>query len=125
MTYQALQSLVLDVRLIQRQKVPFAYVPGTAHTGLTGAGTIAVQGLLGLSVVITAQPGYFSSDMAPVASTFKFGSLSWGTTDGYELRHVVTHNPHLFTGIDGDIAAIGYLFEPGVTATILELLREA
>jgi hypothetical protein len=112
------------VTLMQRQNVPFAYVPGAVHSGLTGAGTFAVQGILGLSVNATAKPGYLSSDMAPVQSWFKLGELSWGTADGWLARRIVTHDPHLYLGIEGDITAVAYEFEPGVTATITELVRE-
>jgi hypothetical protein len=113
-----------DVALIQRQKVPFAYIPGALHTGLTGAGTIVVGQVLGLSVITTAMPGYFSSDLAPVASWFKIGELSWGTANGWSARRIVTHNPHLFLDLDADITEVAFLFEPGVTANILELVRE-
>lgn len=110
--------------LIQRQKVPFGYVPGVLHTGLTGAGTFDVQGILGLSIESTTIPPYLSATMAPVNSYFKLGEVAWGTADGFEPRRIITHNPHLFTDIDGDVTQVAYLFESGVTANILELLRE-
>jgi hypothetical protein len=113
------------VTLIQRQKVPFAYIPGALHTGLVGAGTFAVQGILGLSIQATTIPPYLSSDMAPVQSWFKLGEVSWGTSDGWQPRRIVTHNPHLFLDIDGDVTEVAYQFEPGVHANILELIREA
>jgi hypothetical protein len=113
-----------DVSLIQRQHVPFAYVPGTLHTGLSGSGTFTVQGILGLAVDSTAKPAYLSSDMAPVASWFKLGEISWGTADGWTARRVVTHDPHLFLEIGADVTTCAYLFEPGVTANIRELIRE-
>jgi len=113
-----------DVQLIQRQHVPFAYVAGTLHTGLSGAGTITVSTILGLSIQTTTMPPYLSSDMAPVQSWFKLGEVSWGTPDGWMARRIVTHNPHLYLDIDGDITEVGYLFEPGVVANILELVRE-
>lgn len=113
-----------DVQLIQRQHVPFAYVAGTLHTGLSGAGTITVSTILGLSIQTTSMAPYLSSDMAPVESWFKLGEISWGTSDGWMARRIVTHNPHLYLDIDGDITEVGYLFEPGVVANILELVRE-
>jgi hypothetical protein len=112
------------VQLIQRQHVPFGSIPGMSHTGLTGSGTLSVQGILGLSVTPTVIPGYLSATMAPVNSYYRLGEISLGTAAGWERRMIVTHNPHLFTGIDGDITLVGYLFEPGVTATIQELVRE-
>lgn len=124
----ALTQIVVQVAtsttLIQRQSVPFAYVPGTLHSGLSGAGTITIAGVLGLSVQTTSLPGYLGSDMAPVASWFKLGELSLGNTDGWAARRIVTHNPHLFLDLDADLTTVGYLFEPGITANILELIRE-
>ncbi len=112
-----------DIQLIQRQHVPFAYVSGTLHTGLSGAGMITVSPLLGLSIQTTTIPAYLSSDMAPVQSWFKLGEISWGTADGWSARRIVTHNPHLFLEIDGDITTVAYQFELGVVANILELIR--
>jgi hypothetical protein len=113
-----------DIQLIQRQAVPFAYVPGTLHTGLSGAGTITLSSPLGLIVQSTALPGYLSSDMAPVASYFKIGEISLGTVDGWTARRIVTHNPHLYVDVDADMTRLGYLFEAGVTANVQELVRE-
>jgi hypothetical protein len=77
-----------------------------------------------LAVDSTAKPAYLSSDMAPVASWFKLGEISWGTADGWTARRVVTHDPHLFLEIGADVTTCAYLFEPGVTANIRELIRE-
>jgi hypothetical protein len=113
-----------DVQLIQRQHVPFAYVPGTLHSGLSGSGTIAIVNVLGISVQVTTIPGTLSSDMAPVQSWFKLGELSFGTSDGWLARRIVTHNPHLFLDLNADLTELAYQFEPGVVANILELVRE-
>ena len=118
-----IQAIRSQVDFVQRQSVPDAYAYGTLHTGLSGAGTIAVVELLGVSIQTTSMPGYFSSDLAPVASWFKLGELSFGTPDGWQARRIVTHNPHLFLELGADITTIAYLFEPGVVANIQELIR--
>jgi hypothetical protein len=112
------------VTLIQRQHVPFAYLKGAAHTGLAGAGTFAVHGILGLSLTPTSIPGWLSSDMAPVASYYRLGDVSVGTADGWVRRQVVTHDPHLMLEIPGDVTEVAYRFEPGVVCDIVELVRE-
>ena len=112
------------VTLMQRQSVPFAYVLGTRHSGLSGAGTFAVQGILGLSVEVTTIPPRLSATMAPVNSWFRFGELSLGTAEGWERRLLVTHNPHLFLEVQADISVVAYQFEAGVVANIVELVRE-
>ena len=121
---QAIVNDYKETTLIQRQAVPFGYVPGFLHIGLTDAGTIDVQGILGLSIESTTTPPTLSSNLAPVASYFKLGEISMGTADGFAPRRIVTHNPHLFLDIDGDITQVAYLFMPGVVANILELIRE-
>jgi hypothetical protein len=113
-----------QVGLIQSQGTPFTYLTGAVHTGLTGVGTFDVRGILGLSIHSTTIPSYLSSDMVPVQSWFRLGEVSWGTTDGWMARHIVTHDPHLFLGIEGGISRVGYHFLPGVVANITELVRQ-
>jgi hypothetical protein len=113
-----------DVTLIQRQEVPFAYVPGPSFTGLTGSGTLTVQGILGANVAISSSPSWMTSTMAPVASVWKYGEIAFGTSDGWLRRDVITHNPHLLLRVSGAVTRLAYTFEPGVTASIETLLRE-
>jgi hypothetical protein len=113
------------VTLIQRQKVPFAYVRGAPTAGLTGNGQLAVQGILGCSVNITGAPSYLGSDMDPTArSTYFFGWLNLGTPDGWLRKVKLTHAPQVVLDIDGDVTAIEYQLEPGVTASLTPLVRE-
>lgn len=112
------------VNLIQRQVAPFAYVPGTSHYGLSGQGTIFTADILGVAVQITSAPGYLTSDMEYPQSTYRFGDISFGTADGWLTKAKVTHNPHLFLPISGAITEIGYTFDTGVVANIVELVRE-
>ena len=121
---QSQKNMMNMLTLVQRQKVPFAFLEGARHSGLTGAGTFDVQGILGLSVQSTSVPGYLSASMAPVNSYFRLGELSLGTVQGWERRTLVTHNPHLLLDVEGDITKVGYLFEAGVVADIVELVRE-
>jgi hypothetical protein len=113
-----------DVILIQRQKVPFAYVRGTLHSGLTGTGTLAVQGILALSVQVTTMPIAASQDVAAATDYYQLGKVSVGTVDGWQRVRWITHNPMLIDQIDGDITLVGYWFPPGVVASIQELVRE-
>jgi hypothetical protein len=113
-----------DVTLIQRQAVPFAYVPGTLHSGLSDQGTFTCFGILGLSIDITSAPAYLGSDMETPPSSYKFGDISLGTSDGWQRKHWLTHDPQLILDIGADITIVGYTFVQGVTANILELVRE-
>src|ERR1700674_219849 len=51
-----LEQILGMVTLLQRQLAPFAYVSSTAHAGLTGSGTLSIQGLLGCKVQTTTRP---------------------------------------------------------------------
>lgn len=55
---QRLTQIYTLVTLIQRHAAPFAYVPGAVHSGLTGTGSFAISGLLGLRVQLASEhPG--------------------------------------------------------------------
>lgn len=119
-----LRTLTELLFIVQRQTVPFATAHGTVHSGLSGQGTFTTPGgLCGLSIDITTTPAYLSSDLATPPSTFKFGTIAWGTSDGYGPRRWITHDPHLFLNVEPSATSFGYTFEPGVVATITELQR--
>jgi hypothetical protein len=48
-----LDNLWAEVKTIQRYRVPFDTVPSTLHTGITGTGSLALPGLVGLRITIT------------------------------------------------------------------------
>jgi len=118
------QRIASMLTLVQRQSVPFAYVPGATHTGLSGNGSIAVQGIHGLSVDITASPSYLGSVSGTPTTKFDYGWVSVGTADGWERSTRLTHDGHLILGISGAATLVGYTFPSGVTASIKELVRE-
>ncbi len=113
-----------QVDLVQRQHVPFATLHGALHAGLTGAGTIAVQGLIGLSVAVTAAPAYLGADMETPPETFKFGDVTVGTADGYLRKTWLVKNPQLFFPIEGNVTVVAYDLRGGVTINLQELVRE-
>jgi hypothetical protein len=111
--------------LIQRQVAPFAYVPGTAHAALTGAGQFAVQGDIGISVDVTTVPGRAGSEYGNPLNLFDLGWLNVGTADGWVHRELITANPFLYLPPDmGVMTLVGYSLSPDVVATITELVRE-
>lgn len=123
----ALQTQVAIVnqttQLIQRQHVPFAYVPGTLHSGLTGAGQFAVQGILGLAVQLTTLPPGIGSTSDDPVEYFGAGWISTGTPDGWRRTSPIAHNP-FWLDVQPEDTLVGYTFEPGVVANIEEFLRE-
>jgi hypothetical protein len=120
-----LQQILGLVTLIQRQAVPFAYVTKTAHSGLTGAGTISINGILGVKVDVTTLPSSLGVTGTTPAEYFDLGWVSLGTPDGYPQSYRLEHNPQLLLparcSANTDLA---YDLHPGVVVTITELARE-
>jgi hypothetical protein len=120
-----LDHILGQVELIQRQLVPFAYLTGTSHPGLTGNGQFAVQGILGLKVSLTTVPSTVSTLNGDPLELFGAGEVAWGTADGFTERRQIRSNPFLAFPVDMSAATlVGYSFTPGVVATITELVRE-
>lgn len=121
----ALEQIRDLVTLIQRQEVPFGFIDGTAHSGLTGSAQLTVSGLLGIRVDLTTIPAYVGRiDGQPIVY-FDVGYVSLGTTAGFQRRELLRHDPqYVFSGEAGLYTRVAYTFPPGVVATITELLRE-
>jgi hypothetical protein len=123
-TRATLQSILDMVTLIQRQTVPFAYISGATHSGLTGTGSISVQGILGvlLNVSVPARAG---TEVGTPDTVYDCGWINFGTADGYSDRQFITSDSQVvFPAAAGAWTLVGYTFLPGVTVTITELIRE-
>lgn len=119
------QQILTMVNLIQRQAVPFAYVAGPAHTGLSGTGTISVSGILGLAVMLTTVPTQLGDELGTPPRLFDAGWLNLGTSDGYERYEPVTSAAQLVIPPSASlVTTVGYSLHSGVVATITELIRE-
>jgi hypothetical protein len=123
---QAYLDLILKaVTLIQRQAVPFAYVTSTAHTGLSGAGTIPINGLLGVKVTATTVPANLGVIGTTPAEHFDMGFVTFGTADGYPHSYRLEHSPQLMLPARcSAFTEFAYDLPPGVVITVTELLRE-
>ncbi len=113
-----------DVQLIQRQHVPFGYVAGAVHTALSGDGDFAVSGILGLGVTFISIPPDIVPRPGDPLTYHQVGKVSVGTAQGWLRSWQPTHSPYLILDISGAITKVGWIFAPGVVATITELLRE-
>jgi hypothetical protein len=113
-----------DLQIVQRQGVPFAYVPGPAFTDLSGSGELSVSDILALSVQCTTVPSTLSLISAdPVEYRF-LGRLSLGTADGWLRQVMLSHNPHLVLPIEGPVTRIGYSLQAGVVANVQTFIAE-
>lgn len=113
------------VEIVQRQAAPFGYVSGAVHAGLSGSGQFAVADLLGLAVDLTTTPGYAGVRAGDPVQLYEIGRVNVGTADGWSHFARVDSDPWLwFPAAAGTLTLVGYSFEPGVVATVRELVRE-
>jgi hypothetical protein len=113
------------VTLIQRQIVPFSYVDGTVHAGLTDGGTLTVQGLVGVRVDLTTVPSQVSVELATPNELFGAGWINWGTGGMVTASEYITAAAFLSAPRDASLfTELNYSLKPGVIATITELQRE-
>jgi hypothetical protein len=121
----ALDQILALVTLIQRQNVPFAYIFGADHGGLSGSGHIDVQGLLGCKVTLDSIGGGTGTELADPDEVFEAGWITWGNADGSTKREWISHSPFVsLPAAAGQYTRIGYTLRAGVSATITELVRE-
>lgn len=120
-----LDNLTKLVTLIQRQSVPFAYVPSTVHSALSGAGDFAIQGLLGVRIEVTTLPTRAGLAGSSPTEYFDLGWVTFGTEDGYphsvrierDSQLVLPARCSVFTTFAYDVPA-------DVAIRVTELLRE-
>lgn len=124
-TQTGLLNLILQaVTLIQRQAAAFAYVPGAAHSGLSGNGTITVSGLIGLKIDLTTTPSRLGTVLGDPIALWDAGWVNLGTTDGFGPRQFITSDPTIILPVSGAVTVIGYSIPSDCTVTITELIRE-
>jgi len=120
-----LDALLALVTIIQRQIVPFAYTSGTIHSGLTGTGSFAIQGLLGVKVELTTDSASLGQVTGTPPELFDRGFVTLGTADGYPQDYRIEHNPQIILPPRASaFTTLGYTLNPLVTARITELIRE-
>lgn len=119
-----LDNILSMLTLIQRQAVPFAYIDGTAHAGLTGAGEVTLQGVIGARIDCTV-PDRVGRSAGDPETVFDMGWIAWGDTTGFRDREFIRRATQLsLPSKGGTFTRLGYTLAPGVVATITELLRE-
>lgn len=119
------EAILRMVTLIQRQGVPFGYVPGAVHAALSGAGTLAIQGILGAKVAVTTLPASLGRAGTTPVEYFDMGFLTFGTPDGYPTAYRLERSPQLLLPARcSAYTQLAYDLPPGVVITLTELLRE-
>jgi hypothetical protein len=118
-------QILTAVTLVQRQAVPFAYVPGTAHNGLSGHGELSVSGLLGAKITPSAIPSWAGVVSGDPDALWLDSWINWGNADGWTSREFLRASPYVsLPQLAGQFTKIGYSLAPGLTVDLVELLRE-
>jgi hypothetical protein len=122
-----LNQILGQVTLIQRYKVPFAYVPGAIHSGIAGTGTLTVpNGLIGLRLELTTNPPGLGEDAANPNVIFGGGWWSVETTDSVvDERRVRYRDQFWFPPFMSTVTRVGYSLPLGAIARITELGAES
>lgn len=124
-TQLMLDQILQMVTLIQRQNVPFAYVPGALHTALSGDGSISISGLIGAKITVTNGGYEMGSDAGDPDAIFNVGWVNWGNADGYSERQWIGTTDFLtLPSAAGQYTRLNYSLKPGVVCNVLELVRE-
>lgn len=121
-----LEQILGLLTIVQRQSVPFAYIPGTAHgpLGLTGEFDLASI-VLGLKIEVTGIDGTVGEQILDPLRLFDVGWVSIGDADGFWCQTRVT-NPSMlyFPKFAGSATKVGWTSTSNARLTITELLRE-
>ena len=116
----------LQVDLIQRQSVPFAFNIGTVHSGLSGSGSFTIAGLIGLLIQSSTVPAVWgSSTDSPARNIPATVTVAVGTAAGDQDSHFCHLGEEVWLppGM-GAMTKVSYAFRPGCSGAITELLRE-
>lgn len=119
------QQILAIVTLLQRYRVPFAYVPGASHSGLSGNGTLTIPPCLGVLLTLTTIPSSIGQESGSPNEFFEAGWFSWGNSTAFTERTWIHKNPQIsFPAESAQYTRLGYSLSPGVVATIQELYAE-
>ena len=127
MLYEILRQVQQNsklVTLLQRYGLPFKYLLGPAHAGLSGAGSLPISGLVGVRCDITsALPAKQLEGTPPYL--WDLGWMSIMTPDGMIQEQRITRDTQVWQPqLVQEASTFGYFLKPGVVATVTELQPE-
>jgi len=121
-----LEQIMGLLTIVQRQSVPFAYIPGTVHGPLGASGEFNLDDIvLGLKIEVSSIDGTVGEQLLDPLRLFDVGWVSIGDADGFWCQTRVT-NPSMlyFPKFAGSATKVGWTSTSNARLTITELLRE-
>jgi hypothetical protein len=118
-----IQATRQDVNWLQSATAPTCWVPGTAHTGLTGAGTIDVADVVGAYVTVTVPASWGRTAETPPRYIPKVGEIQFAIDDVVADGRQLHYSEEQLLGCPTATNSIVYNIRGGVTASITPLER--
>lgn len=113
------------VNLLQRYRLPFAYVPGAVHSGLSDSGQFAVSRLVGVQAAVTAAPPDTPALFGNPPYLMNLGWLSIGDSRGFFDEKRLTRDSLLWLPPQMPQATrFSWALSPGTVVQLTELQAE-
>jgi hypothetical protein len=117
-----LRSIQDMLQFLMDQTKP-SYTAGTVHTGLTGAGTLAISNLVGVKIDITS--GVPTNPQLPGTPPYEFsvGWMSVSEPNGMlDEKRITRQHQVWLSGVTPYATVFGYYLNPGFTINVTELI---
>lgn len=110
---------------IQRFRVPFAYIGGKQHTGLTGTGSFTISRLVGLQVVVSSVPQSLRTLAGNPPYLWDVGWMSVSDGGGMlQQRRIARQSMVWIPDQTQDATLFGWFVNDGFTIDVVELEPE-
>lgn len=111
--------------LVQRFRVPFAFIAGAAHGALTDSGTFAIPRLIGFEITVTSRPSDKPTFIGNPPYVADLGWVSVSEVDGMvQERRVSQDHFSWFPEIVGVADHFNWALQPNVVIRVTELQAE-
>lgn len=120
-----IELLSRQVLEVQRYGLPFGYIPGAVHSGISGRGSFPIDRVLGIKVEITAHTTTRPALEGNPNYIWDQGWMSVMTGDGMLQEQRISQTARVwFPRLCFDATTFGYELNAGTVATITELRAE-
>jgi len=121
----ALQDVQTLVTELQRYLLPFAYILGSVHSGLSGTGSFAISRLNGMLISVTTLPSRAGESVRDVDKFFDLGWVSIQTADGLIDQIPINRLAKVWQSpLFPEATLFGFFCTPGVVISLTEIEPE-
>lgn len=121
-----INAILALLTTVQRYKLPFAYINGPTHSGVSGTGATVISRLIGVLLTVTAQPATKRTSLGNPSYIYDLGWVSVSDADGMIEEKRLTRTNLLWFPQLGELAtSFNYFLQSGVTINWTELQPEA